>query len=310
LTANEVKQNHLLGLCLMSGVRIEKPIFIIGVARSGTTIFYNMLATHPAVAWFSNYSNKFRIIPQTPVIHRLLDLPIVGEIILKNILSRKGSKLTPRPNEGEEIYQDMCGFPYNTQSSDRERFKTQEERMCTVIESHLKYSGRCTFVSKQTANNRRLRLLNGMFPDARFIHIIRDGRAIANSIVRADWWPKLNIWWLNKTAEEIRGDQIELGLRYWEKTLAGMLEDAQVFEDRYFEFRYEDLVVDVWGMFGRIFEYLGWPLDEKFLHRLPESLPNMNYKWQQEFSYSQKQTALALIGPMLARLGYLEESDV
>jgi len=41
--------------------KILKPIFIIGVPRSGTTILYRTLCLHPDVAWFSHEDLQFWI---------------------------------------------------------------------------------------------------------------------------------------------------------------------------------------------------------------------------------------------------------
>ena len=43
--------------------------------------------------------------------------------------------------------------------------------------------GRPRFVNKNLQNSFRVRLLNLIFPDAKFIHIIRDGRAVAFSLL-------------------------------------------------------------------------------------------------------------------------------
>ena len=41
-------------------LEIIKPIFIVGVPRSGTTLLYHLLAQHPDVGWFSkNLWKKF-----------------------------------------------------------------------------------------------------------------------------------------------------------------------------------------------------------------------------------------------------------
>src|SRR5213078_3203453 len=34
----------------------------------------------------------------------------------------------------------------------------------------------------------RVGYLRAIFPDARFIHLIRDGRAVANSLIHTDFW--------------------------------------------------------------------------------------------------------------------------
>jgi hypothetical protein len=283
---------------------IKKPIFIVGVARSGTTVFYNMLATYPGVTWFSNYSNALRAVPQAALLHRLLDVPGIGERIRQNIVYRKGFKLTPRPNEGEEIYQDQCKFPFNTGMAEKDQYPEQAEKLRKVIASHLKYSGKQIFISKQTANNRRIRLLNSIFPDARFIHIIRDGRAVARSVIHEDWWKDIDFWWLNKNAGEFKNDPLLMFLEYWKRVHDDISLDADFLGDRYMEFRYEDFVIDVKGTMRCILDFLELEQDKQFIARLPEILPNMNYKWQTEFTTEQKQQAVEIIGPKLLQYNY------
>ena len=58
---------------------IEKPIFITGLGRSGTTLIHTMLSTHPQVNWLSLLSGKF---PGRPYLNRWLmsgiDVPILN----------------------------------------------------------------------------------------------------------------------------------------------------------------------------------------------------------------------------------------
>lgn len=44
---------------------IEKPIFIVGCHRSGTTILYETLSQHPDLTFFTNASS---LLPQTPIL--------------------------------------------------------------------------------------------------------------------------------------------------------------------------------------------------------------------------------------------------
>ena len=68
----------------MSGRRarqriIEKPIFISGLGRSGTTIIHAMLSTHPHTSWLSLLCDKF---PRHPYLNRWLmraiDIPLLN----------------------------------------------------------------------------------------------------------------------------------------------------------------------------------------------------------------------------------------
>ena len=49
----------------LDAVPIDRPIFVVGCHRSGTTVLYEALAAHPDVACFTNASN---LLPQVPLL--------------------------------------------------------------------------------------------------------------------------------------------------------------------------------------------------------------------------------------------------
>src|SRR5579883_1160482 len=49
----------------MRKITIQKPIFIVGCHRSGTTVLYEALAKHPDLAYFTNASNQM---PRAPIL--------------------------------------------------------------------------------------------------------------------------------------------------------------------------------------------------------------------------------------------------
>ena len=54
-------------------------------------------------------------------------------------------------------------------------------------------------MNKRIANNRRIPLLLRAFPDARFISLVRDGRAVALSLSKVNWWADSIVWWYGDT---------------------------------------------------------------------------------------------------------------
>ncbi|MBC8123250.1 MAG: sulfotransferase, partial [Gemmatimonadaceae bacterium] len=53
-------------------IKIDRPIFVVGCHRSGTTVLYETLAKHPDLVYFTNGSS---LSPHTPIlINRLMDL--------------------------------------------------------------------------------------------------------------------------------------------------------------------------------------------------------------------------------------------
>ena len=49
----------LLSILIKYDWSIAKPIFVLGVARSGTTVLYRTFVKHKDTAYFEHYSNKF-----------------------------------------------------------------------------------------------------------------------------------------------------------------------------------------------------------------------------------------------------------
>lgn len=52
---------------------IDRPIFFIGIPRSGTTVSFEVFAAHEALAWRSNYIDVFPRWPRAELVRRLWD---------------------------------------------------------------------------------------------------------------------------------------------------------------------------------------------------------------------------------------------
>jgi len=290
-------------------VSIDRPIFILGSARSGTTILYNLLAAHRDTCWVS-YASDARPGAAGPVRrHRLLDLPLVGasqrRAIVRNRPNRARMRWMPWPAEGDNTWHAYAGFgtePYGTETRlDPE----MEARLRGVVEMHVRITGRQRFLCKQTANNRRLELIDRMFPQALYVHLIRDGRAVANSMVREPWWDDMHVWWLGKRVREWnQGDPVVLAALYWQRTLEEIRRHAPRLGERYMEVRYEALAADTRGAIKDISRFAGLEGDGGGAEMLPVTLPNMNHKWRTKLTAEQQAAMLSAAGPALEQLGY------
>jgi hypothetical protein len=182
-----------------------------------------------------------------------------------------------------------------------------ENRFKELVAGHLSATGKPRFMNKQTANSQRIGLIARMFPNAFYVHIIRDGRAVANSLLHVGWWDQIDIWWLGgKPAKwvEMGRDPIELCALQWQHDVEEILDHRHLFGDRYLEIRYEDLVEDTKGTVGQVLQFAGLDSMGRFMEGLPESLPNMNYKWEEQLDAPQKALLDQCIGESLASFGY------
>lgn len=288
---------------------IDRPIFVLGNIRSGTTILYNLLATHPDVCWISNYSDRYPRASAIPLIHRLHDLPVIGDRLKNRIINGKLFALIPWPHEGDTIYHDYAGFGRTSDGIETELTDEMERRLKGKINEHLRLTGKPRFLSKQTANNRRVELLARMFPDALYVHAIRDGRAVASSTLRVPWWNDTHIWWLGYKAsqwQEKGRPPIELSARYWMRTVQEVRRHRGLLGERYMEVRYEDLVRDTPGVIGEVARFCALRPSTAFTKRIPSTLRGMNYKWKEQLTDAEKVTLQECIGEFLVELGYVE----
>jgi hypothetical protein len=132
-----------------------------------------------------------------------------------------------------------------------------------------------------------------VWPDARFIHLLRDGRDVARSIIGMGWAGNMftgGEYWLE--AE-----------RNWDRLC------TLVPEDRRFEIRYEDLVSIPERTLKGVCEFLRVPFDPAMLEYPKDSTydsPSRELagQWHRKLSREEVRTAESLMGDMLMKRGY------
>ena len=88
------------------------------------------------------------------------------------------------------------------------------------------WGGGTHFINKRIANVRRIPLLATAFPNARFVDITRDGRAVAVSLSRVDWWEYSVVWWYGGTPKAWRED----GRDPWELCARNWVEEVRAID--------------------------------------------------------------------------------
>ena len=285
---------------------VDRPIFLLGSGRSGTTPLYHLMSVHPELCWFSNVSNRLPWLPFAPLVHRLVDVGAFGRSMKQHILQRRGGKKRLAPVEAELIY-DRAGFRHDCRTTEDDYDPVVDEKIHRAVANHVRYSGKPRFISKQTANNQRYRLLNRLFPDALFVHLIRDGRAVANSIRGQGWLDVMDLWWMEDKATnhiDEYDDPIELCGKHWQTNLDELLAGKELLGDRYLELRYEDMIKDVHGCVRQVLDFCALSAPEGYFELLPKDLPNMNNKWQADLNKDQIEGLHRVIGERLQQLGY------
>ena len=289
---------------------LERTVFVIGSGRSGTTVLYDLLATHPDLAWFSILSNRHPASRWPIHLHRLIDAPLFGERLARAIIvrSRWAPLLGIVPSEGEDIYEGHCELQKDVRTTEEDWRPEVEGRFKDAIRLHLSITRRDRFLSKRTSNTQRIRLISRMFPDASYIHIIRDGRAVAYSYLNVDWWMDTRLWWAGTTPGEWQeggGDPLELTALHWRNNLEEILGNRDILRN-YIEVRYEDLVRDPMSVVREILDFCGLRSHGRFEDRLPRELPDMNRKWRENLDSREVETLHSVLGETLKQLGYTD----
>jgi hypothetical protein len=213
-------------------------------------------------------------------------------------------RLYPSPVEGEPVFA-TCGITQGGGDVGVGQLGCLRRTFSAVVRA----AGGEVLVNKRIANNRRIPVLRSAFPEARFVEVVRDGRAVAYSLSRVEWWPHAQLWWAGVTPTEWArrgGDPWELCARAWVEevgAVAAGLTDAD--PTQVLRIRYEDLVADPLPSLEAIACFAGLGPDPSWRAELPEiAFPNRNERWREALSDEARATIERVQGGLLAALGY------
>lgn len=296
------------------------PLFIVGAPRSGTTLLYKALCLNPAAGYISNWVRRYPKVPQLAFLNRMARcFPKMqravwfGKDSNAYVYGSPRSNLErafPMPVEGEPLYS-HCGTAHYPQQD--ARMVERDQRTALALRSSFaavqRYGGGQCLVSKRIANNQRIPLLHDAFPQARFIEIIRDGRAVAYSLSKVDWWPDSHVWWYGGSPrqwEEEGGDPWELCARDWVEEVQA-LEDglSTVPEESVRTIHYERLVHELVPVLAEVASFAGFPEDTRWLRRVGElQRPAATQAWRHRLPEHHIATIERIQSPTLRRRGY------
>ena len=166
------------------------PICIAGIGRSGTTIFFRVLASHPELGWVSNVMEKMPGLPQLALLSRL------NPLIRQPESPSWAGRFVPRPAESVHSIKECSHglFSVPREVSEEEISKEVMRSVRNYHKSLLRWQGRPRLITKHTGFP-RFRFWRKIYPDARLIRIVRDGRAVVNSLMNVGWWQgTLDTW--------------------------------------------------------------------------------------------------------------------
>jgi hypothetical protein len=277
---------------------VTRTVFLVGPARSGSSLLYKALCLHREVGYVSNWVRRFPAVPALAGLNRVSRaLPDArrqvwfggGDNAYVYGGSRSiGQRTFPMPVEGEPVFR-RCGITDTPGGTDGRR-PADLDRLRRVFDQVLRAGGGAVLVNKRIANNLRIPLLAQAFPDARFVFLVRDGRAVAHSLSRVDWWEDSTVWWYGGTPRqwaEQGGDPWELCARHWVEELREV-EDGlatAVPAERRFDVRYEDFLRNPLDTLRTVGDFAGLRPDPGWMRELERlSFPDRTESWRRHLA--------------------------
>jgi hypothetical protein len=202
------------------------PVFIVGVGRSGTTLLRLMLHHHPEIA--IPYESHF--------IDEYYDhLADYGDLHDEANLKRLVDAILAEP------LLKMWDHTFTTEGvQSRIRERSLSGVLNVVYEEYAAGKGKTRWGDKSDYLD-RMYVINELFPNAQFIHIIRDGRDVARSVLKLPWGP----------------NDIIRAAEWWERYVwLGRRTGRMLGKERYAEVKYEDLLESPERELRRLCQYL------------------------------------------------------
>jgi hypothetical protein len=286
---------------------IERPIFVVGAGRSGSSLFHQMFTEHPRVAWMSTLCDRY---PDRLSRHRLLmravDLPVLGGLLKRHWESAECYDFWDRFHRG---FSQPCRDLRADDATPRARAALRRAVTGLVTPRRPRLLAKITGWP-------RVGFLQAVFPDARFIHVYRDGRAVANSLLQVDFWRGWqgpDQWRWGPLDEAYRREWeahdrsfVALAAIQW-KILMRAAEVARraAPAGSFMDVRYEAFAEHPIETFREVVEFCGLEWDpgfERALSRYP--VESANYKWKQDLDDAQQAVLLAVLREELGNYGY------
>jgi len=279
---------------------MEPFVFLVGCARSGTTLLQRIVDAHPQIA-------------VTPELHWITDrfkngswMAPEGEVTAELLATLTEHK---RFRQLECSRQEFAGL---LEAGRPVSYPTFLNRLFAL---YGRKKGKPLVGNKTPAYVRRLPLFHQIWPGAKFVHIIRDGRDVCLSV--------LNWYHADRTAGRYSTwaeDPVSTTALWWErKVRLGQQGGESLPPDLYYEISYESLVHQPAEECAKLCAFLGVPYEEKML-RFHEgrtrNKPGLDAKkawlpitpglrdWRTQMPPADQERFEAVAGDLLDELGY------
>ncbi|MCU0357315.1 MAG: sulfotransferase [Cyclobacteriaceae bacterium] len=295
----------------------QDPLFIIGHWRSGTTLLHNLLSCDKQFGYCSTYQS---LLPDLTLVHQCWLAPIMKWIMPRHRPADHVELNLRYPQEEEFALGNLVPwcfyyawyFPQQFEQLLRQHILEPEtdknlenewkQAYTQLIKIALINTRGSIYLSKNPPNTLRLNLLNSMFPDARYIFIIRNPYEVFESAVR---FAKgvLPTTQLQNFDEDCLRETI---LKLMHHFFACYESNHHVIKDgRLIEIKYETLIADPVAVLKRIYAALNLGFTEHLVKGYDEQLAARLVKpFHYQFSAETIRQVNSVWSPLFDRFGY------
>lgn len=287
--------------------KVIKPIIIVGTGRCGSTLFHTLLARHEQVMWLNGFAKVF---PGRPAINRWA-VAAMGNPLLRRLLSGAIYPMESYPFWDRHAY----GFAEVRRDLVRSDVSARVKRQLHQGFGALLTRRRHRLLLKITGWS-RLGYLDEVFEDARFIHIMRDGRSVASSMLHIEFWDG---WYGPQRwrAGPLSAEDQALWERYdrsfaalagieWRIQMRAM--DAarrELDPARFMEVRYEGFCREPMETFRRVLEFAELPPSPTLERAVREArIRSTEDRWREDLAPGQQAILDEILRDDLRRHGY------
>jgi hypothetical protein len=198
----------------------DRPIFVVGCPRSGTTMLQLMLHSHPRIAIPPETRFVVTAYEQRRTFGDLGD-PDNRRALAQWIVGRRETKFQDLGLDPEQVTQEIVAGPPALGAA-----------LGTVFRAYAHRFGKPRWGDKRPTYIQHLDGLLRLFPDAQVVHLIRDGRDCVASLKEVSWYKR---------------DAFHAAATWTQAIDLGRRAAARLGPDSYYQLHYEHLVDDPSG---------------------------------------------------------------
>lgn len=268
-------------------INSKKKIFILGSPRSGTTWLFKMMAAHPNIAAHSAELTNF-----SRYVSSILRLYEAEEHNFNKNGISYGLFSIWNKTELDDFISDFLSKIYSK----------------IPLESHTSH-----ILDKRPDYCFYTDLIYRYYPDAKIIHIIRDGRFTTVSMMNA------------RKKKGFGADNMLEAAYSWKRCILAAQEASEMGNKHYIEVKYEILMENTEEELSKLFSFCELSFDSDLIQHISYkynmnttklSVPNhkisynerisKDFSWKKHLSLSQRMIFVSISGDLLIKLGYVK----